>query len=96
MWVGGQHYSPAGVLPGKIPATHCVQEAGWAQGPVLKSVEKKNLARTEFRSAKHPGHSESLSRQICEMLHLNRLPDYTRCMTGFHVNDYKWLDKAKL
>ena len=59
MGVGGQHYAPAALPPGKDPVP-IVQEAGLASGSVWTGAE--NLAPTGIRSPDRPARSESLYR----------------------------------
>jgi hypothetical protein len=52
--------TPRPLYPLERPGTHCVQEAGWATGPVWTCA--KNLDPTGIRSPDNPAHSQSLYR----------------------------------
>ena len=59
MGVGGQHYAPAALPPGKRPGTHFI--GGWV-GPRVGVDGCGKLARTGIRSPDRPVRSESLYR----------------------------------
>ena len=57
--MGGQHYAPSALPPGKDPVP-IVQEAGWTPGSVWAGAG--NLVPTEIRHTDRPARSESLYR----------------------------------